>query len=272
MKKLTALLLIFALIATLAACGAKTDGNGENPTEKSADNPTENSAENQSAENLTAGYEELPYENFAGSFLINGEVTPAKMPDDVQTAFDKAVEGYDGMSFTPVAYLGSQVVAGANYAVLCVAKPAVQNSKNELKVVVVYKDLKGGASVLRVNNLYLETFTHIEDKAGASVEPGLAGGWTLNTEFSAPEFDEGTKTVCDAVFNGKICKNYEPIACLGTQVVSGLNIAFLCKTTSSANEQNPASLKIVTIYADLDGKYELAGDVTLDVAAVASEQ
>lgn len=260
MKKLTALALIIALIATLAACGAKNNENGANPSE------------NLPVEELPAENEEPTFENFAGAFLINGEVSPAKMPEDVQTAFEKAVEGYEGMSFTPVAYLGSQVVAGANYAVLCVAKPAEQNSKNELKVVVVYKDLEGGASVLRVTDFYLESYTHLEDEAGASVEPGLAGGWTLNTEFGDPEFDEGTKKVCDAVFNGKTGTKYEPLACLGTQVVSGLNLAFLCKATSSADEQNPVSLKIVTVYADLDGNYEITGAATLDVAAAASEQ
>ena len=36
------------------------------------------------------------------------------LPDEVQSAFDKAFEGFTGASYRPVVYLGSQIVAGTN--------------------------------------------------------------------------------------------------------------------------------------------------------------
>ena len=43
----------------------------------------------------------------------------AALPNDVAKAFSKAVEGFTGSTLEPVAYLGSQVVAGMNYMILC---------------------------------------------------------------------------------------------------------------------------------------------------------
>ena len=38
--------------------------------------------------------------------------------DEVRALFDKAMEGLVGVNYVPVAYLGSQVVAGTNHAML----------------------------------------------------------------------------------------------------------------------------------------------------------
>ena len=43
--------------------------------------------------------------------------------------FDKATETLTGATYTPVTYLGSQVVAGTNHAFLCKSEPSVEELK-----------------------------------------------------------------------------------------------------------------------------------------------
>lgn len=40
------------------------------------------------------------------------------MPQKVATAFGKVFEGFVGAQYTPIAYLGSQIVNGENHAIL----------------------------------------------------------------------------------------------------------------------------------------------------------
>ena len=44
---------------------------------------------------------------------------PLEIPDDVKAAFDKALEGLVGHTYEPIAILGTQVVSGMNYCLLC---------------------------------------------------------------------------------------------------------------------------------------------------------
>ena len=75
------------------------------------------------------------------------------VPRDAQDAFDKALEGYAGVSLKPVAIMGTQVVAGTNYMFLCEGSKVVQNPKPELYVVKVYQDLNGNADFTYVEPL-----------------------------------------------------------------------------------------------------------------------
>ena len=55
---------------------------------------------------------------------LAGGWTPSADPavtDEIKAIVDKALEGLVGVNYIPVAFLGSQVVAGTNYAVLCQA-------------------------------------------------------------------------------------------------------------------------------------------------------
>ena len=52
---------------------------------------------------------------------LSGGWTPSADPavtEELQVVFDKGLEGLVGVGYTPVAYLGSQVVAGTNHAFL----------------------------------------------------------------------------------------------------------------------------------------------------------
>ena len=101
------------------------------------------------------GAEEIrPAAALGGSML--GGWTPAEDPavtEELRAVFDKGMEGLLGVGYTPVAYLGSQRVAGTNHAFLCQAKTVVPDAAPFWTVVFLYEDLKGNVSILNIAEL-----------------------------------------------------------------------------------------------------------------------
>ena len=81
---------------------------------------------------------------------------PQPLPEDAQAAFDRAMEGLDGANYTPVALLGTQVVAGTNYCLLCQVTPVTPNPEPVWALVYIYADLQGNAEILNVYELYIQ--------------------------------------------------------------------------------------------------------------------
>lgn len=290
MKKFLAIMLVIAMIASLAACGGS--GSTEDDTTVPEENPTEILPEN---------------EDLAGGYTVKSEVEAVELPEDVKAAFDLALEGYTGVGLTPIAYLGSQVVAGTNYAILCLGKVMNPTAKPTLKVAVVYKDLEGNASMLRVNDFKLLDYVGADEETAdtegevldaelptqaapegedeiivkAAVPEGddevpangglmggaVAGGWTLNTEFPEAVLDEREAEAC-TVFEGVMGVQYQPVACLATQVVAGTNYAMLVKATMPAAD-DAVELRVVTVYYGVDGSLEVLGEKTINLADIA---
>ena len=73
--------------------------------------------------------------------------------EDLQAVFDKAMEKLMGVSYEPVAYLGSQVVAGLNHCFLCKATVIYPNAAPAYKLVYIYQDLEGNAEILNIADL-----------------------------------------------------------------------------------------------------------------------
>ena len=63
---------------------------------------------------------------------------------------------------------------------------------------------------------------------------------------------------------------YEPVMLLGTQLVSGTNYAFLCKSTMNADSQS-AEFIIAYVYVDLTGETTLLGDEKIDLPGATGE-
>ena len=70
--------------------------------------------------------------------------------EELQAVFDKGLEGLVGVGYTPVAYLGSQVVAGTNHAFLCRAVTVVPDAVPRWTVVFLYEDLQGNVSLMNI--------------------------------------------------------------------------------------------------------------------------
>lgn len=73
----------------------------------------------------------------------------------VKSVFNRALDGLVGAEYEPVALLGTQVVAGTNYAILCRITPVVLHPEPHWGVVYIYEDLQGKAKFLDVKDLAL---------------------------------------------------------------------------------------------------------------------
>ncbi len=90
-----------------------------------------------------------------GEGLLGGW-TPSADPavtEEIREIFDKGMEGLVGVNYVPVAFLGSQVVAGTNYAILCQAAVVVPDAQPFYAIVYLYQDLEGNVSILNIAEL-----------------------------------------------------------------------------------------------------------------------
>ena len=67
--------------------------------------------------------------------------------DEARSALTKACEALAGVEYSPVALLGTQVVAGVNYRILCEAKATVPGAETEYAILTVYADPQGKAEI-----------------------------------------------------------------------------------------------------------------------------
>lgn len=81
------------------------------------------------------------------------------------------------------------------------------------------------------------------------------GGWELNTSVSNKIPTDKEKIFSKAIekYTGM---ELEPIAYLGSQVVSGTNYMYLCKATTTTSKPE-TSFKVVVVYENLDKEVEL---------------
>lgn len=82
----------------------------------------------------------------------------AALPTEVDELFAKAMEDIEGMSYKPIALLGTQLVSGTNYLVLCYGEPVVPNARGALYLVQFYVDLDGGAEITSIGQLDLLSY------------------------------------------------------------------------------------------------------------------
>ena len=102
-----------------------------------------------------AAFAEGPAAGLAGGWEI-ADLQAAALPDDAQAAFDKATENLVGAQYVPAALIGTQVVAGVNYCILCQITPVVPDARPVWALVYIYADLQGGAEITNVYELYFD--------------------------------------------------------------------------------------------------------------------
>ena len=90
-------------------------------------------------------------------------IEPAEMPDDVTKAFNSAFEGYTGSDVDPLAFVGSQVVSGSNYAILCKFTTVTEDPISSIGIVTIYVDTEGNASILHIEDIDPTDFTGQDD-------------------------------------------------------------------------------------------------------------
>ena len=83
---------------------------------------------------------------------------PNMLTDEENEVFEKALDGLVGVSYTPVAKLASQVVAGTNYAFLSLGTSVTAQPITHLYVINVYADLQGNAILNNICGIDLSMF------------------------------------------------------------------------------------------------------------------
>lgn len=205
MKKLFALMLTMLMVLALCACGqSKAPAAEKGPT-------------------------------VVGGWTISED---AALTDEARAAFEKAMEGFTGVGYEPLALIGTQLVSGTNYCILCEARVIMPDAAPYYALVYVYADLKGGAEILNIAALNLGDIAETgEIKAADPASGNLLGGWKLDRE--------STVEVDGALLH------------LASQLVNGTNHCVLCQGG-----------KLVFVYESLDGKTELKSEVPLDPGAL----
>jgi hypothetical protein len=106
-----------------------------------------------------AGAEENS-EILSGGWQTPEEITSSAIPEEAKIAFDKAMEGFTGNELTPMALLGTQVVSGTNYAILCRSKLVTAEPVESIQVVIVYSDTDGNASVTGIKTVDVASYVN----------------------------------------------------------------------------------------------------------------
>lgn len=86
----------------------------------------------------------------AGGWTLCEDIT---VTEEAKAAFNQALEGFVGSSIEPLALLGTQVVAGLNYCLLCRATPVVPNATSHYALVYIYRPLTEKAQLLEISDL-----------------------------------------------------------------------------------------------------------------------
>ena len=84
---------------------------------------------------------------------LAGGWTAAEDPavtEELRALFDKGMEGLLGVSYKPVAYLGSQVVAGRNHCFLAQATVIYPDARPSWVLIYLYEDLSGNVSLMNI--------------------------------------------------------------------------------------------------------------------------
>lgn len=197
----------------------------------------------QEGEAMAFGTEDYP---ISGGWTVNsGELSMSANPN-AMAAFEKAVEGLSGYSYEPLVLLGTQVVAGTNYRILCRGSAVVPDPVPTYEIITVYEDLNGNAEITDTTPLpgLPETMEN------------LPGGWTLNDSDVSMDAHSQAQAALDTALEGLAGAGYEAAVYLADQIVAGTNYLLFCRVTPVVPNPVP-SFEVVTVYADLDGNAEI---------------
>ena len=175
---------------------------------------------------------------------------------DEKAVFEKALEELVGADHVAKSVIATQVVAGTNYAFLCVTTPVVPNAESHWTVAVVYKDLEGNVELRGIKDI---DGSNVKTTSNSSGE--MTGAWSAREKTRGIDI---TEAVDEALAN-HVGVSLVPVAVLATQVVAGTNYRILaCGTVVTA--EPVSDLYVVDVYASLDGKAEITAINVFDIA------
>ena len=84
---------------------------------------------------------------------LMGGWRPSESPevtDELKALFEKGINGLLGVSYLPIAYLGSQVVAGTNHCFLAQASVVYPDAQPCYVLVYLYENLQGEVKIMNI--------------------------------------------------------------------------------------------------------------------------
>jgi len=148
MKRIYALALSAVMVLSLAACA----------TAKADNEPTANEEPVEIGEVMTGGW----------AHAASPEIT-----DELRKVFVKAFDGFAGSDVKPVAYLGSQVVAGTNHCFLCQSTVVYPGAEPQYVLVYINEGLDGSAELMNIADLDIGSFC---EYGGIENDDAIGGG------------------------------------------------------------------------------------------------
>jgi hypothetical protein len=245
MKKILIVLLAALLAVAAVACKA-------NEEPKAAE-------QEEASEEMNAAQEnEMTDEPLAGGW------TPAEdfsITDERKAVFDKGMAALLGVDYEPLAYLGSQVVAGTNHAFLVKGTAVVPTRPLSYALAYFYEDLQGNMRIMNIADLPI-----VPGENGAMTPPeeGPMGAWYYAED---PAFTDEDEAKLEAALQNQVGASYAIVAYVGEQVVAGLNRCLLVQVTPVVPNARP-HYALAYVYTDLEGNSSLAQVIDLDIGAL----
>jgi hypothetical protein len=143
----------------------------------------------------------------------NVDVAVGKMPEKVATAFYEVFSKFLGAEYTPIAYLGEQLVSDSlNHAIL--AEQLLTTGRDTKNVVIiVLNEKEEGFSLVSITPV-------VEGSEGF-------GGVKIDVKTDIPADAKVSYDVCMAGFVGS---DVEPFALLATQITKGTDYIFAAES------------------------------------------
>lgn len=163
------------------------------------------------------------------NWTVNMDNKALTIPKEAKKAFESATKKYTGMTFEPIALLGTQVVSGKNYMFLCKGTTVTQEPVSSYQIVTIYNDLKNVASVKEVTEF--DASKYIGKNIEASNEQ-LSGGWTVYGKTEAAKLTDNVEKTYNKALDGYTGFSYSPIALLSTSDKNGYAVLVLGKSVT----------------------------------------
>lgn len=184
----------------------------------------------------------------------------ADMSKEATAAFEKAMEGIEGVKYEPVAYLAQQQDSGTNYAVLCKAKDDSPDAQPYYAIVYINENPEGNAKVLDIVSM---TRNGEVDKNAAAKQK--KDSWPV-----AEEQEPGIGAFKKAVQN-LLGVKYTPVYVLSSQKdASGTDYCVLAHAKPVTPEAE-AYYILATVHEDASGDVKITEFRNLDIGAIYEE-
>lgn len=187
----------------------------------------------------------------AGGWEVNVGSTAMSKNPAARAAFKKATAELEGVSYQPIAVLGTQVVAGTKYAILCKAAPVVPDAAPEITIMYIYENVDGTVEIDG-----FQTIISGDDEGGFKANTGK---FTIKNKKNKAVYSAYKKAVKELVG-----VDYKPVLYLGKQSKSGSNYMILCRSRVVYPDA-PYEWSLVTVSKSAKGKVKLGDVQTLEL-------